>query len=58
MIPAMVFARHLFPPHAIDLTYIENAQQASHEAAPVVRNTLLERSDEVRRMLRSRTRTT
>ncbi|WP_151477444.1 aminopeptidase N [Streptomyces albicerus] len=58
MIPAMVFARHLFPPHAIDLTYIEKAQQASHEAAPVVRNTLLERSDEVRRMLRSRTRTT
>ncbi|MGW1800106.1 aminopeptidase N [Streptomyces sp. NPDC001984] len=58
MIPAMVFASRLFPLHAIDPTYIEKAQQASHEAAPVVRNTLLERSDEVRRMLHSRTRTT
>ncbi|MDQ0947131.1 aminopeptidase N [Streptomyces phaeochromogenes] len=54
MIPAMVFAGHLFPPHAIDPTYIEEAQKASHEAAPVVRNTLLERSDTVRRMLHSR----
>jgi aminopeptidase N len=54
----MVFASHLFPPHAIDPTYIEKAQQASHDAAPVVRNTLLERSDAVRRMLNSRTRTT
>ncbi|MFI7299531.1 aminopeptidase N [Streptomyces sp. NPDC050121] len=57
MIPAMVFASHLFPPHAVDTAYVEKARQASHEAAPVVRNTLLERSDAVWRMLRSRTRT-
>ncbi|MEU5346447.1 aminopeptidase N [Streptomyces sp. NPDC020766] len=57
MIPAMVFAGHLFPPHAIDPAYIDEAQKAAHEAAPVVRNTLLERSDTVRRMLHSRTPT-
>ncbi|MGW3121726.1 aminopeptidase N [Streptomyces sp. NPDC001107] len=56
MIPAMVFTGHLFPPHAIDSGYIETAQQIAEEAAPVVRNTLLERSDTVRRMLHSRTR--
>ncbi|NGO11915.1 aminopeptidase N [Streptomyces sp. HC44] len=55
MIAAMVFASHLFPPHAIDPTYIEKAQQAAQEAAPVVRNTLLERSDAVSRMLHART---
>ncbi|WP_030938183.1 aminopeptidase N [Streptomyces sp. NRRL S-646] len=56
MIPAMGFTSHLFPPHAIDSGYIETAQQISAEAAPVVRNTLLERSDTVHRMLRSRSR--
>ncbi|WP_405864807.1 aminopeptidase N [Streptomyces sp. NBC_00005] len=55
MIPAMVFTSHLFPPHAIDPAYIETAQHTSDKAAPVVRTTLLERSDTVRRMLRSRT---
>ncbi|GCB52106.1 aminopeptidase N [Streptomyces sp. NL15-2K] len=54
MIPAMVYTGRLFPPHAIDSTYIEKAQQASQDAAPVVRNTLLERSDAVSRMLRAR----
>ncbi|NUQ99861.1 MAG: aminopeptidase N [Streptomyces sp.] len=54
MIPAMGFTSHLFPPHAIDSGYIETAQQISADAAPVVRNTLLERSDTVRRMLHSR----
>ncbi|GGJ28063.1 aminopeptidase N [Streptomyces brasiliensis] len=58
MIPAMVFARQLFPPRAIGPSYIEQARLASREAAPVVRNTLLERSDEVSRMLHSRTPTT
>ncbi|MFJ8028194.1 aminopeptidase N [Streptomyces sp. NPDC096311] len=57
MIPAMVYTSRLFPPHAIDDSYIETAQQACENAAPVVRKTLLERSDTVRRMLRSRTRT-
>ena len=56
MIPAMGFTSHLFPPHAIDSGYIETAQQISAGAAPVVRNTLLERSDTVRRMLHSRSR--
>ncbi|RPF39003.1 aminopeptidase N [Streptomyces sp. TLI_185] len=56
MIPAMAFTSHLFPPHAIDSGYIETAQQISDEAAPVVRSTLLERSDMVRRMLHSRSR--
>ena len=57
MIPAMVFASQLFSPHAVDHTYLEQAEQLSDEAAPVVRNTLLERSDAVRRMLHSRSRT-
>jgi aminopeptidase N len=57
MIPAMTYTSHLFPPHAVDPSYVEKAQQASHDAAPVVRTTLLERSDTVRRMLHSRSRT-
>ncbi|MGY1503447.1 aminopeptidase N [Streptomyces sp. QTS52] len=56
MIQAMVYTSHLFPPHAIDHAYIERAQKASQEAAPVVRATLLERSDAISRMLRARTR--
>ncbi|MGI5460803.1 aminopeptidase N [Streptomyces sp. CA-249302] len=55
MIPAMGFTRNLFPPHAIDEAYIDTARRASAEAAPVVRKTLLERSDAIGRMLRSRT---
>ncbi|MFR0357188.1 aminopeptidase N [Streptomyces sediminimaris] len=57
MIPAMVFTNRLFPPHAVDDSYIDAARRAAGEAAPVVRKTLLERSDVVRRMLRSRSRT-
>lgn len=55
LIPAMTFTSHLFPPHAIDHTYVDRAQKASEEAAPVVRATLLERSDTVSRMLYART---
>jgi aminopeptidase N len=54
MILAMSYTRRLFPLHAIDATYIERARHASQEAVPVVRTTLLERSDEVSRMLRAR----
>ncbi|MEU6553262.1 aminopeptidase N [Streptomyces sp. NPDC046915] len=54
MIAAAAFTNHLFPSQAIDPTYIEKAQLASHEAAPVVRMTLLERSDLVSRMLHAR----
>ncbi|MGW2960510.1 aminopeptidase N [Streptomyces sp. NPDC001220] len=55
MIPAMVYTSQLFPLYAIDSAYVDKAQQAIQEAAPVVRNTLLERSDTVLRMLRART---
>ncbi|MEV0208329.1 aminopeptidase N [Streptomyces sp. NPDC050788] len=58
MIPAMVFAGRLFAPFSIDDAYIETARRAAEEVAPVVRKTLLERSDAVRRMLRSRTAAT
>ncbi|MBK6016727.1 aminopeptidase N [Streptomyces sp. MBT53] len=54
MLLAMSYTHRLFPLHAIDPTYIERAQEASKEAVPVVRTTLLERSDEVSRMLRAR----
>ena len=56
MILAAVYTSQLFSPHAIDSGYIETAQQMADKAAPVVRNTLLERSDMVRRMLHSRSR--
>jgi aminopeptidase N len=54
MIPAMSFTSHLFPPYAVDPEYIDEAQKTAQEAAPVVRTTLLERSDAVRRMLHAR----
>jgi len=54
MLLAMSYTHRLFPLHAIDPAYIERAQEASREAVPVVRTTLLERSDEVSRMLRAR----
>ncbi|MER6423752.1 aminopeptidase N [Streptomyces sp. NPDC001137] len=54
MIPAMGFTSHLFPPYAVDSDYLESAQRISEEAAPVVRKTILERSDTVRRMLHAR----
>ncbi|WP_416958983.1 aminopeptidase N [Streptomyces sp. Agncl-13] len=54
MILAMSYTYRLFPLHAIDATYIDQARQASQEAVPVVRTTVLERSDEVSRMLRAR----
>ncbi|MFG2789735.1 aminopeptidase N [Streptomyces sp. NPDC048419] len=57
MILAMVFTNRLFPPHAVDDAYVDTARHAADDAAPVVRKTLLERSDVVRRMLRSRSRT-
>ena len=56
MILAAVYTSQLFSPHAIDSGYVETAQQMADKAAPVVRNTLLERSDMVRRMLHSRSR--
>ena len=54
MIPAMTHTNRLFPLFAIDDAFLVRAEAAAQQVAPVVRKTLLERSDEVRRMLRSR----
>ena len=54
MIPAMAFTHRLFPLFGIDASFLARADAAGQGAAPVVRKTLAERSDEVRRMLRSR----
>jgi aminopeptidase N len=54
MTPAMVYTARLFPLVAADQTFVEQAQAAAAHAAPVVRTTLLERADLLRRMLRSR----
>ncbi|HEU4426042.1 MAG TPA: aminopeptidase N [Pilimelia sp.] len=54
MLQAMVFTNRLFPPYAVDQAFLERAKAAAEYAIPVVRKTLLERADTVRRMLRSR----
>jgi aminopeptidase N len=54
MIVAMVFTRRLFPLYGVDEAYLSRAAEAAREAAPVVRKTLDERADEVRRMIRTR----
>ncbi|MEU2588186.1 aminopeptidase N [Streptomyces avermitilis] len=54
MIPAMVFTSRLLPPYAIDAEFLTAAENASQDTVPVVRKTLLERSDIVRRMLGAR----
>ncbi|MEU9452802.1 aminopeptidase N [Streptomyces sp. NPDC048277] len=54
MIQAMVYTSLLFPPYAIESAYLDKARQAVQDAAPVVRKTLLERSDLIRRMLHAR----
>jgi aminopeptidase N len=54
MIPAMYYTRQLFPLFSVDADFLPRAEVRARDAAPVVRKTLLERSDLVRRMLRSR----
>ena len=54
MIPAMVYARALFPVFGIDADYLDRAVAVSRDAAPIVRARLAERADEVRRMLVTR----
>jgi aminopeptidase N len=54
MIPAMVFTNRLFPLYGIDRDFPDAALAAAEPTAPVVRKTLTERADLVRRMLRSR----
>ncbi|WP_148574910.1 aminopeptidase N [Nocardioides caldifontis] len=56
MIPAMVHTRRLFPLHGVDTGYLDRAVAAAAGAAPVVRKTLIQQADEVRRMLASRGR--
>ncbi len=51
MIPAMVYTNRLFPLFGIGTDYLDRAAEAASSAAPVVRKTLAEKSDEVRRML-------
>ena len=50
----MAFTNRLFPLFGIDESFFARAEAAAEGAAPVVRTMLAERSDEVRRMLRSR----
>ena len=54
MILAMVFTGRLFPRFAVDEAFLDRAERAAADTAPVVRKTLLEKADLVRRMLRSR----
>ena len=51
MISAMVFTNQLFPLHGIGQDYPDAALAAAESTAPVVRKTLTERADLVRRML-------
>jgi aminopeptidase N len=54
MIPAMYYTRRLFPLFAVGEDFLERAEAAALDAVPVVRKTLLECCDLMRRMLRSR----
>jgi aminopeptidase N len=54
MIRAAVYTYHLFPPFGIDRDFLDRAQAAGEGTIPVVRKTLMERADLIRRMLRSR----
>ncbi|MFF1821925.1 aminopeptidase N [Kribbella sp. NPDC058245] len=51
---ATTFVRSLFPLFGIDLPTIEHAEAAAAGTAPVVRTSVLDRADRVKRMLRSR----
>jgi aminopeptidase N len=54
MSPALVNTGRLFPLFGIDTDYFARAQEEASSAVPVVRKRLLERTDEVRRMLVAR----
>jgi len=54
MIPAMVYTSGGLPRFGIDGDYLDRALAVAEHAAPVVRTTLQERADEVRRMLAAR----
>ncbi|WP_433017925.1 aminopeptidase N [Kribbella sp. CA-294648] len=52
--PATTLTRGLFPQFGANLTFVEQAQALAAQAVPVVRAALLERTDRLARMLRSR----
>jgi aminopeptidase N len=54
MIQAANYTYNLFPPVAVDEDYLKRAEAASAQSIPVVRKTLRERADVIRRMLRTR----
>ncbi|RZU54403.1 aminopeptidase N [Krasilnikovia cinnamomea] len=54
MVPAMFYAHRLFPMVGVGTEFLPRARAAAAHAAPVVRKTLLQRADEVGRMLRAR----
>jgi aminopeptidase N len=54
MIPAMVYTYRLFPLFGLDADFLAFTGAVADSAAPVVRKTMLQRTDQVRRMLRSR----
>jgi aminopeptidase N len=54
MTPAKHYSGRLFPLFGIDTDYLLRVEQAARQTAPVVRETVLGRSDVVRRMLHAR----
>ncbi|GAA0485436.1 aminopeptidase N [Paractinoplanes deccanensis] len=54
MMPAMAYSGRLLPRFGVAADFPARAEQAVAEAAPVIRQTVLERADELRRMLRAR----
>jgi aminopeptidase N len=54
MSPAMVYTNRLLPRYTVDGAYLDEALARAEKTAPVVRKTLTEQVDVVRRMLRSR----
>ncbi|MDX6326619.1 MAG: aminopeptidase [Nocardioidaceae bacterium] len=56
MIGAMVYTHNLFPVFGSGEAFLDEATEAARDAAPVVRKTVVENVDELRRMLRSRNR--
>ena len=54
MIPAMAYTQRLFPVFGTDDGFPARAEEAAADAVPVVRKSVRERTDELRRMLRAR----
>ncbi|MEU3294430.1 aminopeptidase N [Streptomyces longwoodensis] len=52
--PAGTYTKSLFPVFGIDLTFVERAQDLAAHLVPVVRTSLMDRADRMRRILRSR----